>query len=134
MRSPASRSPRPAPRSWPTCCVGTGRLRAAVQTAPMGSQQAGKQPLVGRQGLLRMVAAVERLRKVPTRPGGASRGTGKQPTAPEGGLGAGRGVGGGAAGAASGGGVLAGGDGPPERGGPSPDDGDGGGAAGREGR
>ena len=44
--------------------------------------------MVGREGLLRMVAAVQRLRKVSTRPGGASsRGTGKRPTAPEGGLG-----------------------------------------------
>src|SRR6266511_3562691 len=101
----------------------------------MGSQQAGKQPLVGREGLFRMVAAVERLRKVPTRPGGASRGTGKRPAVPEGGLGTVRGVGGGAGGAASGGGVLAGGDGPPERGGPEPEGGaDGGGAAAREGR
>src|SRR5918994_1713493 len=104
----------------------------------MGSQPAGKQPLVGREGLLRMVAAVQRLRKVSTRPGGAaSRGTGKRPTAPAGGLGTARGVGGGAAGAASGGGVLAGGDGPPGRGGPQPgpQPGDGGpGAAARQGR
>src|SRR4029453_16563435 len=134
MRPPASPSHSPALPAWPTCSVGTGRSRAAVQTAPMGSQQAGKQPLVGREGLFRMVAAVERLRKVPTRPGGASRGTGMWATVPEGGLGTARGVGGGTGGAPSGGGVLAGGHGPPERGGPTPDDGDGDGAATREGR
>src|SRR4029453_13860486 len=108
--------------------------RIVAQTAPMGSQRAGKQPLVGREGLFCMVAAVEGLRKVPTGAGGAPRGTGMWPTAPEGGLGTARGVGGGTGGAPSGGGVLAGGHGPAERGGPTPDDGDGDGAATREGR
>ena len=115
----------------PLTSGGSGRSRIAQQSAPMSSQRADQGSIIGREGLLRLVEVVERLRAREcgrdvsswTREGGA---------APNPGAGDGSAVGGPAGGQSAGGGALARGD--RGQGGAGGESGCGSGSAGRCGR
>ena len=119
-RGPARPRPRPL-----------GASRIAQQTAPMSSQRADQGSIIGREGLLRLVEVVERLR---ARECGrdVSSWTREGAAAPNPGAGDGSAVGGPAGGQSAGGGALARGDG--GQGGACGESGIGSGSAGRCGR
>ena len=99
----------PPYRTWPGWSASTGPSRIARQTAPMGSQRADQGSIIGREGLLRLVEVVERLR---ARECGrdVSSWTREGAAAPNPGAGDGSAVGGPAGGQPAGGGALARGD------------------------
>jgi predicted transposase YbfD/YdcC len=109
----------------------SGRLRIARQSAPMSSQRADRGSIIGREGLLRLVEVVERLR---ARECGrdVSSWTREEGAAPDPGAGDGSAVGGPAGGQTAGGGALARGD--RGQGGAGGESGSGPGSAGRCGR
>ncbi|MGH3536045.1 MAG: hypothetical protein ACRDQG_15230, partial [Pseudonocardiaceae bacterium] len=111
--------------------AGTGGWRIGQQTAPMSSQRADQDPIIGREGLLRLVEVVERLR---ARECGqdVSSWTKEEGAAPDPGAGDGSAVGRPAGGQPAGGGALARGD--REQGGACGESGIGPGSAGRCGR
>src|SRR2546421_576516 len=95
---------RPSPTSCTTAATGTSRI--AQQTTPMSSQRVDQGPIIGREGLLRLVEVVERLR---ARECGrdVSSWTREEAAAPDPGAGDGSAVGGPAGGQSAGGGGLA---------------------------
>src|SRR5215472_1934864 len=121
----------PARRPWPPGSAATGRSRIAQQTAPMSSQRVDQGSIIGREGLLRLVEVVERLR---ARECGrdVSSWTREGAAAPDPGAGDGSAVGGPAGGQSAGGGALARGDG--GQGGACGESGCGSGSARRRGR
>ena len=129
--SPACRRTRPAPPTCSLTSASTGPSRIARQSAPMSSQRADRGSIIGREGLLRLVEVVERLR---ARECGrdVSSWTREEGTAPNPGAGDGSAVGGPAGGQSAGGGALARGD--RGQGGAGGESGCGPGSAGRCGR
>ena len=105
-----SRPPTPPRRTWAAWSASTGPSRIAQQTAPMSSQRVDQGSIIGREGLLRLVEVVERLR---ARECGrdVSSWTREGAAAPNPGAGDGSAVGGPAGGQSAGGGALARGDG-----------------------
>ena len=129
--SPAWPAPRPPSVTWPAWSASSGPSRIARQTAPVGSQRAGQGPIIGREGLLRLVEVVERLR---ARECGrdVSSWTREEVAAPNPGAGDVSAVGGPSGGQPAGGGALARGD--RGQGGACGENGTGPGSAGRCGR
>jgi transposase len=95
-RGPPPGTPAPAAPGWPTGTssasggpdAGPGRkgpcwsgsvLRSAMQNAPMNADQVGQTPILGREGLLRLVEVVERLRARARGEEGGSWTTGEDP-------------------------------------------------------
>ena len=122
---------RAGPADLAAWSASTGPSRIARQSAPMSSQRADRGSIIGREGLLRLVEVVERLR---ARECGrdVSSWTREEGTAPNPGAGDGSAVGGPAGGQSAGGGALARGD--RGQGGAGGESGCGPGSAGRCGR